>query len=99
MGKNEKPSWWVCYLIHGGLIGLIGLDYAVPLSHGWHQALACATVACCYGLIAWWLHANRAALAREDRDKQQLPFTDDRDAPLSPVQARYLRVMQRYRQR
>lgn len=97
MNKNKKPTWWVCYLIHSVLIGLMLLNYATPMPDTWHQVFACATVCGCYGLVAWWLHVNRGALAREDWEKQQQPRTSpDRDVPLSPVQARYLRAMKRY---
>ncbi len=102
MGKNDKPAWWLCYLIGALTIGLLGLDYRVLLSDSWHKIFACVIVLGCLGLIARWLRANRAALASEDWDQQakvKQRTARPRDVPLSPVQANYLHVMDHYQQK
>jgi hypothetical protein len=96
MDKKEKPSWWLCYLIWALMISLLAIDYWIPAPHAVHTLLACGIVLGCYGLIAWWLRANRSALASEDwEEPEDRPPARPRDVPLSPVQANYLRVMGR----
>ena len=99
MDKNEKPCWTVCYLICALMIGLLGLTYWIPVSDGVHKIVACGIVLGGYGLIVVWLRASRAALAGDDWDQpSDRPPARPRDVPLSPVQAHYLRVMERYKQ-
>jgi hypothetical protein len=97
MDSNERPSWWLCYLIGALMIGLLVLDYSASLSDGWHTIFACCIVLGCYGLIAWWLRADHAALLKQDWEEQieRLP-SQRRDVPLSPVQVKYLRVMKQH---
>lgn len=98
MGKNEKPAWWVCYLICALMIGLVVLTHWVPVSDGAHKTGAVGIVLGGYSLIVGWLRASRATLARDDWDQPaDRPPLRPRDVPLSPVQAQYLRVMERHK--
>ena len=100
MGTNEKPAWWVCYLICALMIGLLGLAYWVPVSDGVHKLFAVGIVLGSYSLIVGWLRASHAALAGDERDQAtDRPPARQGDVPVSPVQAQYLQVMERYKQR
>jgi hypothetical protein len=95
-GKQQKPSWWIFYLLWSLMIGLWGWDYWTPMSDGQHAALALAIMAVCYALVARWLYLNREALRREDEIKH-VRRTQRRDGPLSSTQAHYLTVVERYK--
>jgi hypothetical protein len=60
------------------------------------KVLLAAIVVSGYGLLSWWIHANREALRREDEDRRvQRVRASNRDIPLSAVQARYLDSLER----
>jgi hypothetical protein len=95
MNTHRKPSWWICYLICAVMIGLVVLDYWTPVSDTMHKLVACAIVLGGYGTMAWWLRSNRAGMAQQEGEAPvEHSASSQRDVPLSPVQANYLRVME-----
>lgn len=97
MEKQRKPGW---RLLDGLVLLLVGLLFAV---HWLHLAttmeilVQISLVLTCYGLMMLWLHANEAALSREDREKGST--TCDSQLHLTEIQAHYRQVMARYRGR
>lgn len=64
MAGNDipKPRWWALYVLCLLLVGLIGLVQAeVPLEPI-RQVLDVAATLTVFGMMALWVHVNRAAL-------------------------------------
>jgi hypothetical protein len=97
MSQNNKPPWARLYATALLWFGLLELVFFMPLSLGWQKVIGYMIVFAFLGMLARWLYVNRAALAREDWEKHVRKSTSpQRDVPLRPVQAHYLRVMEHY---
>ncbi|MBA3948045.1 MAG: hypothetical protein H0X37_26290 [Herpetosiphonaceae bacterium] len=81
------------------MTGLLVWDYWTPRPAIWQYGCAVVVMVAAYSLIAWWLRANRSALQREDRAKQERQTMPRRDVPLSSLQAHYLTTMEHYTKR
>jgi hypothetical protein len=67
MRKEEnRPSWWLLWLLGLGLIGLLILGAMVPLSERGHTAAAIGIVVLAWIVVEAWLRANRRALLHVD---------------------------------
>ena len=97
MSRKGKPSWWTFYLLWLTMLGLLVWDYWTPRPEWFQKGLALLIVLVFHGLVAWWLHLNHVALLREDDQKhtRQNNASRSREVPLTPVQATYLKAMER----
>jgi hypothetical protein len=67
--RNAPPKWWQVYLNFPLLIALFVLDSRLKVSTRGHQIVQIGIILLVYGLIHWWLKANRSALSKEDREQ------------------------------
>jgi uncharacterized protein (DUF58 family) len=97
MPENNKPPWARLYATALLWFVVLLFVFVLPLPLGWQQLIAWGILVAFLGNLARWLHIHRAALAREARETRVHKGTSpQRDVPLGPVQANYLRVMERY---
>jgi hypothetical protein len=69
-GRNDKPAWWLLYVVGLLLVGGLTLvEVSVPAG-GARTVLECFVVVSAFGLMSLWRRRNRAALdlARGRRD-------------------------------
>ncbi len=97
MSGKGKPSWWIFYLLWLTMAGLLVWDYWIPRPDWLQKGIAVLIVLVFHGLVAWWLHLNHVALLREDEQNRarQNNAPAARDVPLTPVQATYLKTLER----
>jgi len=78
MRKEEnRPSWWLLWLLGLGLIGLLILGVRAPLSERGHTAAAIGIVLLAWIVVEAWLRANRRALLHiEGLTLVELPDAD-----------------------
>jgi hypothetical protein len=62
--KEGRLAWWQLYLLGLVMIGLLVLEARVPLPELGHTAAAAGTLLLIYGLVGFWLRANKLALMR-----------------------------------
>ena len=81
--EEDRPSWWLLWLLGLGLIGLLVLGAWAPLSERGHTAAAIGTVVFAWIAVEAWLRANRRALLHVDGlTLVELPDADGaRDLP------------------
>ena len=98
MPGEMKPSWWLCFVLWSLMVAFLVWDYWVPRPDWLQKGAAVLIVLVFYGLIAWWLRRNDAALKQEDeRRRIERTTSRSRTVPLTSVQARYLKTMERYK--
>ena len=96
MSPNTKPPWTRLYVPTGLWFVLLLAVFLLPVSLGWQQVIGCGMVFAWFGVFVRWLSIHGAAVVREERERRRRTGTaSQRDVPLSPVQAHYLRVMER----
>jgi hypothetical protein len=100
MSQNNKPPWARLYITALLWFGLLVVVFLMPMSPGWQKVIGCMIAFAFLGMLARWLYVNRVALAREDYENWEKRVrkrtSPQRDVPLRPVQAHYLRVMEHY---
>ncbi|HSH81860.1 MAG TPA: hypothetical protein VLA19_25315 [Herpetosiphonaceae bacterium] len=98
MSSEKKPSWWLFYVLWSLMTGFLAWDYWVPRPDWLQRGAAILIVLVFYSLIAWWLRHNRIALKHEDERRRIKRGTSrSRTVPLTSVQARYLKTVERYK--
>jgi TM2 domain-containing membrane protein YozV len=88
MKKQRKPAW---QFLDGLVLLLAGLLFGVHRLHlatGMETLSQILLVLAFYSLMALWLRANGAALAREEREKKKLRAMDPQ-LNLTEIQAHY----------
>lgn len=95
MDQSKPPPWGRLYITAVLWFALLLLAFLLPISPGWQKIIALGIILSFFGYLVGWISVYRAALAREDWEKYDHQHTPQRDVPLRPVQAHYLRVMQR----
>lgn len=73
LSKNNHPKWWQLYLTFPLLIALFVMDSRFKISTRGHQAVQIVIILFVYGLIHFWLKANRSALSRMDQEQYSSP--------------------------
>jgi len=69
-----SPKWWQLYLTFPLLLALFVMDSRLKISVRGHQAVQLGTILLVYGLIHWWLKANRSALSHMQMEQLNRPF-------------------------
>lgn len=69
LSKNNHPKWWQLYLTFPLLIALFVMDSRFKISTRGHQAVQIVIILFVYGLIHFWLKANRSALSQMDQEQ------------------------------
>ena len=64
--KEQKPAWWILYLLIPGMIGLLMLAGQLPLVSWEYQIVDVGIVLFVFGLMALWIHANQSALTWDE---------------------------------
>jgi hypothetical protein len=101
--RGRKPAWWQLYgwvLLMSSLLLFIG---PLVLSAAWEMAAQVVWSVLTLGGMWLWVWKNQEALAEDDRAKHPRQRSRERDdgtidrrtIPLTPVQRRYLAVMER----
>jgi hypothetical protein len=65
--SSPHPKWWQLYLTFPLLVVLFVLDSRLRITTRGHEFVQIGIVLLIYGLILFWIKANRSALSREDR--------------------------------
>jgi len=70
---NQKrgPQWGILYMIVPLAAGLFWLETKVPLSETGHRVADVGIILLTFGLVEFWLRANRLAILNEDYQKQK----------------------------
>ena len=98
MDKKGKPPWFQLYIVALLFFGLTFAVTVLPMSVGWRKVCEILLLLVFFVVLIYWLYMSGAALVQEEEDKRvQRRMAQHRDVRLSPVQAHYLKVMQRYR--
>jgi len=95
MEKQNRPDWWVVYLIGAGMLFLMFLEIRQGLTETGLQIAESLTLCTGYGLISHWLSANTGKIARDDlnRARQALRLDgqgDTQDGPSHMALTGYL---------
>ena len=77
MERKQKANWWLVYATMPLMIALLLIEARIPGSLPAHRILEFGIVLLSFGLMALWVHANQAALANEETEKQ--PWTLEPD--------------------
>ena len=100
MHANKKPPWLQLYIVALLFFGLTLAVTLLPLSIGWQKVFEILLLLLFFLVLVLWLYINGGAVVQEEEEKRlQAEMSRRRDVPLSPVQAHYLKVMQRYQRR
>lgn len=106
LGRPQKPAWWQLYVWFLLMVGLsvlmMWLSIPAPWRTVWHVVWSLLTL----GGMSVWVRANSAALLDEDRARHtehkqhtsSAPADTGRTIPLTPVQQRFLEIMERHDQ-
>ncbi len=62
---QHKRKWWLLFAIFPLSVGLLWLDGRLTLQPQGHQLLEMGIVLISFGLMALWVRANQAEIARE----------------------------------
>ena len=98
----NRPAYWLLDIFMGVMIGLVVAMLRAHLSSGWETGAEIAWSALVIVGMSIWVRANWAALQREERAQRAAhmrrgrcrPATPVRSIPLTPVQERFLAVME-----
>lgn len=96
MKKYSKPAWW---LLDGLVLLLVGLLFGIHWLHlatGIETLVQIFLILAFYGLVMFWLRANEAAIAREDREKTKRRAISSQ-LPLTQIQVHYRQVMAHFK--
>ena len=97
MSSQPKPPWMRLYVSALLWFMLLLLAFVLPVTLRWQEVIGCGVIFVWVIIFVRWLYVHRAALAREEQEmRRRQSASSQRDTPLSPVQAQYLRVMERY---
>jgi hypothetical protein len=107
LSRPKPASWWQLYLWALLMLGLGGLATLAGIPPSWQTTVRIAWCLLTWGGMVVWLWANRAALRDEERAKRRAgkPYRPAaqpetaRTIPLTPVQRRFLEVMERHERR
>jgi hypothetical protein len=69
-----SPKWWQLYLTFPLLLALFVMDSRLKISVRGHQAVQLGTILLVYGLIHWWMKANRSAFLQMERKQSARLF-------------------------
>ena len=98
--EEDRPSWWLIWLLGLGLIGLLVLGAWAPLSERGHTAAAIGTVVLAWIAVEAWLRANRRALLHIDGltlvawpDEDAAPGLPSEEGAMGLVETRIVAVL------
>ncbi|HEY0607578.1 MAG TPA: hypothetical protein VGD58_31965 [Herpetosiphonaceae bacterium] len=74
MKYSLRPRWWLLEILMVLMIGLLLIEPSAPLTPGWHKAASLIMVFIVFGLVALWVHVNRAALALWEQPDDDMPL-------------------------
>lgn len=102
MNRPNRPAYWQLDVFVVVMIGLVVALMRAHLSSGWETGAEIAWSVLMIVGMSIWVRANWAALQREERDERAVhtrrlpgrPVLPARTLPLTPVQERFLAVME-----
>ncbi|MEO7909083.1 MAG: hypothetical protein ABIV47_05480 [Roseiflexaceae bacterium] len=102
MNRPNRPAYWQLDIFVVAMIGLVVAMLRAHLSSSWEIGAEIAWATLMIAGMGMWMRANRVALKRSDDQERaaavqrvpRLPEQGARTLPLTPVQQRYLAVME-----
>jgi hypothetical protein len=98
MNRQNRPAYWQLDIFMGAMIGLAVVIMRAKVGSGWVTSAEIAWSALMIVGMSMWVRANWASLQREEyaqRGRQKHRHVPSARAfPLTPVQERYLAVME-----
>jgi hypothetical protein len=102
MNRSNRPAYWQLDLFMVVMIGLVVMTMRAHLSSGWEIGAEIAWSVLMIVGMSMWVRTNWAALQREERAQRAAntgrvlgqPATPARTRTLTPVQERFLAVME-----
>ena len=69
MSSKKNPAWWLLYLIVLILLGLLRLEWDVPLSMLDHKLAESMIIMMMFGSVMLWLKWDESAIMNQDRER------------------------------